>query len=153
MKILSILFCLFIFGCAVSKEKVENNTKNTNHALEVYTAPTPPTIGPDTKVLEYDESVVLIHSEVPSYPKKAAQFGVEAKVDVYFSIDSEGKPYDLSAKVNRDPGLWPEINEQLEISAKNAVKKWRYSHKTATGDFIILNAATRLNFSVEQTRN
>jgi|SRR5208337_4130357 len=79
-----------------------------------------------------------IYTPIPDYPESARKSGVEGKVEVHFTVGTDGKPHHVVVK----KGLTPEINQ----ATIEGVNKWRFKPATKNGKPIDYEVDAQLSF-------
>ena len=91
---------------ATAKEKVEAEKV----AIEEAAVPEPPKIVP----------AKIVSREAPRYPSRAVKNQIEGWVEISFSIDTKGLPFDLKVLSSEPEGIF-------DKAALKSVQKWRFS--------------------------
>lgn len=83
-----------------------------------------------------------IYTPIPDYPESARKSGVEGKIEVHFTVGTDGRPHDVIVK----KGLTPEINK----ATIEGVNKWRFKPATRNGQPIDYDIDAQLSFRKAQ---
>lgn len=89
------------------------------------------------------EGPVLLDQVTPEYPMNQLRAGEEAWVELYFMVDPDGKPYEVTAIDSIG-------HSSFRNAAIRAVKKWTYQPALYNGSNIDAGARFKVVFSIEK---